>query len=733
MNLSAASSKKSALYNIQEWRHLAKALPWLVLVISLAVTFLMWKSEQKNAVHDLQMDFDSRVRDTNLRIEQRMKVYEQMLRGVQGAFAALSNMGRSEFHTYVSTLKLERDYPGVHGVGFSLVVPASQKDKHIAAMRREGFPAYLIRPEGARDIYTPTIYLEPFSEHNQQAWGFDNATDPVRFAAMERARDIDLPIVSGKIVPDKNSKDNQVQESFRMYLPVFKNGAPHDTVESRRANINGWIFSRFSMRELMDGILGETASEIDIDIHDGEEITDKSVMYDPDDSADSEDKSEIYDHDVSNGQISANALFFSVNRIQIAGHYWTIATRSQYPFEMRINREKPQFVAYAGIVGSLLLMLLTEVLVRSRASALEAAHEINRELTERKRAEERLRVAATMLQTVDEAVIVTDPDNNIISVNPAFHAITGYSTTDVIGKNPRLLSSGKHTSEFYKELWDTLLTTETWHGEIWDRRKSGELYIKWLSIKVMRDERGKLTHYMGVFSNSSNRKNVEDRLKFLTLYDALTGLPNRATFSDRLQQSLARARLDNSHFTLILIELDKFKFINDTFGHPFGDLLLKEVAKRLQNCISESDTVARVGGDEFCLLLTSIEKEQDARLISDKVQQSLNQSYELAGISLNIFASMGVAIYPEHGEDEIVLTRNVNTAMNYAKGNERDKVKFYETGMQEFIEEMRVAPTAWEFFFNRVASSKINKKIIKKTRPFVIVSNNSPTNTDDIK
>jgi len=668
MSLSAATVEKSASLHIQEWRRLGKLLPWLVLVASLMVTGLLWKGEQENSIYDLQTDFNYRVRDTSSRIEQRMKVYEQMLRGAQGAFAAFSSMGRSEFHTYVYTLNLAKDYPGVQGVGFELVVPAAQKDRHIAAIRKEGFPGYVIRPEGARDIYTPSIYMEPFTELNRSAFGFDNFTDPIRRAAMERARDHDLPIISGKIVADKFNKIKKGQAVFRMYLPVFRNGAPHNTVAERRANIIGWVYARFRMNDLMNGILGEAANEIDIEIHDGEDMSDQSVMYDP---------------DVSGSSAWSNALFHSTNRIEIAGHYWTIAVHSLYGFETRLDREKPNFIAYAGAATSLLLALLTGVLARGRARALQAAREINRELTERKRAEEGVRLASTVFHTMEEGVVVTDPDNKIISVNPAFTTITGYPVGEVIGKNPRILSAGKHPPEFYQAMWASLLATGSWHGEIWDRRKNGECYVKWLSIKAVRDEDGKLTHYVAVFFDISERKAAEEHMQYLAHHDALTGLPNRTLFTDRLQQSLAKAKRDKSHMALMFIDLDKFKPINDTFGHAVGDILLKEVAKRLQHCIMrESDTSARLGGDEFVVLLCSVDDQQNVRLIADKILYALSQPFELAGQSLQISASIGVAIYPEHGDDERQLVKNADIAMYHAKGGGRDNVKLYRPEMQ---------------------------------------------------
>lgn len=247
-----------------------------------------------------------------------------------------------------------------------------------------------------------------------------------------------------------------------------------------------------------------------------------------------------------------------------------------------------------------------------------------------------MRLAASVFNTVDEAVMVTSPDNFIVTVNPAFTAITGYSPDEVIGKNPRMFSAGKHSSAFYQEMWEKLVADGSWQGEICNRRKNGGLYIEWLSINVVRDENGKTTHHVAVFSDISERKAAEEQLHRMAHYDVLTGLPNRTLFTDRLHQALRKAKRDQAHLALMFLDLDKFKPVNDTLGHNIGDLLLTEVAKRLLDCVRESDTAARIGGDEFVVLLSHIEAEQDAISVAEKILHALVQPFELAGHSLHI-------------------------------------------------------------------------------------------------
>lgn len=304
------------------------------------------------------------------------------------------------------------------------------------------------------------------------------------------------------------------------------------------------------------------------------------------------------------------------------------------------------------------------------------------DITRSKQAEEMMRLSSTVFQTVDEAILVSDVDNRIITVNPAFTKVTGYAAEEVIGENPRILSSGKHDEMFYRELWDQLARAGSWAGEMWNRRKDGEIYVEWVSIKQVRDSHGKLTHYVAAFSDITSRKANEESIRHQAQYDALTDLPNRILLFDRLRQAISHAKRDKTHLALMYIDLDKFKPINDNLGHAIGDQLLQDVAYRMQDCVREMDTVARIGGDEFVVLLPVVENDQDALRVAEKIRVALNQSFDIAGKSLNISSSTGVVIYPEHGTSENELTGNADIAMYHAKESGRDNVKLFRKEMR---------------------------------------------------
>ncbi len=301
------------------------------------------------------------------------------------------------------------------------------------------------------------------------------------------------------------------------------------------------------------------------------------------------------------------------------------------------------------------------------------------DITERRLRDEAARLAETVFHTMDEAVTVTDANNRIVSVNPAFTAITGYSAAEVIGRNPKVLASGTHPVEFYREMWERLQSAGSWSGEIINRNRAGRLYVEWLSIKQVHDERGQPTHHVAVFSDISERKATEERMHHLAHFDVLTGLPNRALFSDRLHQAMAKARRDQKRLALMFVDLDRFKPVNDNLGHQVGDLLLKEVAARLSECLRrESDTVGRFGGDEFVVLLSEIDVARDVMVVADHVLEALAQPFFIVGHQIDISSSIGVAIFPDHGTDESLLIQSADTAMYRAKENGRNRVEVAE-------------------------------------------------------
>ncbi|HEY0846585.1 MAG TPA: diguanylate cyclase [Noviherbaspirillum sp.] len=302
---------------------------------------------------------------------------------------------------------------------------------------------------------------------------------------------------------------------------------------------------------------------------------------------------------------------------------------------------------------------------------------IGDDLTEAHRAEEKLKLTASVFESTNQAILVTDARTTIIAVNQAFTDLTGYSREEAIGQSPRLLKSGRHDQAFYEQMWKSIQDTGHWRGDVWDRRKDGSVYPKFLSISAIKNERGETTNYAGIFYEISERKAVEERLDFLAHFDTLTGLPNRCLLLDRLKASVERATRNGSKVGLLYLDLDHFKEINDTFGHAAGDLLLKRAAQRMLSCVRAADTVARLGGDEFVVLLPDIKKSGAAAQVAGKLQSALAMPYEIEGRSVPAVASIGISIFPDDHHEVEVLLKQADAAMYAAKQTARGGFRFH--------------------------------------------------------
>jgi diguanylate cyclase (GGDEF)-like protein/PAS domain S-box-containing protein len=304
-------------------------------------------------------------------------------------------------------------------------------------------------------------------------------------------------------------------------------------------------------------------------------------------------------------------------------------------------------------------------------------------LNRQEQARQRLSLAGAVLQHTQDAILVTDAENRIVDVNPAFEWTTGYSRDEVLGEDPRLLSSGEHDAEFYRAFWEQLLRTGSWEGEIHDRKKSGEVYPKWMNVTTIKDPQGRLSHYVASFRDLSEFKATQKRLEHLAHYDTLTGLPNRGLLIVRLEQALSLAHRNRWTLAVIFIDLDHFKEVNDSLGHSTGDRLLAEVGKRLLHCVRESDTIARLGGDEFVIVLDNVASPGAISEVVTKLRNALGAPVNLDGYELYITASMGISLYPEDGRNPEVLLRNADSAMYHVKKEGRNNWSAYSETMNE--------------------------------------------------
>ncbi len=328
-----------------------------------------------------------------------------------------------------------------------------------------------------------------------------------------------------------------------------------------------------------------------------------------------------------------------------------------------------------------------------------------------------LQLLEMVFQSNSTAIMITDCNNRIMAVNKSFTQLTGYQSDEVIGKSPAMFKSGRHDAGFYRSMWQTLQAQGEWSGEIWDRRKDGSHYPKWLKINVVRtNPYSQTVNYVASFTDLSESKVAEERIRLLAYQDPLTGLPNRLLLKDRLEHALASARRQqDGYLAVMFIDLDHFKNVNDSLGHAAGDQLLKEIACRLNTCVREEDTVARLGGDEFVIVLESLQNEDDAIAIVSKIQAALERTVKVEGTApgfalwsgfpaeggnspsepaserfgrkLHVSASIGIALYPNDGDSAEVLMQNADTAMYQAKSSGRNHYQFFAPFMNAHVRE----------------------------------------------
>lgn len=906
--------------------------PWLVLLLSLSLTWLTWRNTLAAQEQAEQAQFELQVRDVLNRIDQRMQVYQQILLSTRGLFEASKDVNREEFRRFVDSLHLAETYPGVQGLGFSRLIAPELLEQHVARIRQEGFASYTVQPGGPRDVYSAIIFLEPFSGRNLRAFGYDMYSEPVRRAAMARARDSGEAALSGKVRLMQEA-GREEQAGLLMYVPVYRNDAPHATPSERQAALLGWVYAPFRMRDLMNGIQGGRSGELDIEIYDGTNVRPEALMYD----SYQENLTSYVDKAAAR---KGNDRLGASHTLTIAGHPWTVISHPSPAFLLRMDRREPAQTAILGLAVSGMLFWLVWVLINGRRRALQAAHGMTRELREsearfrlladsvpaliwlsdtdrrfywfnrpwleftgrsldkeqgygwtdgihpedikryfdtyyasfeqrqpysiefrllhhdggwrwvadhgiprfknndsndefigyigsctdinerklmekalqrgeenfrrqsqamteilwgadvgtwewnihtgetsfnqrwaeiigyrledlapiniatwqhfthpddlkrsnlllqrcfrreidayecevrmrhsdgnwvwvldrgrvvewtedgqplrmsgthlditaRKQSETRLQLSANVFTHAREAIVIADPDGTIIDVNEAFTRITGYTREEALGNNPRMLQSGRQDADFYDEFWEVLLTKGHWSGEIWNRRKNGELYPTLMTISAVRDDNGRPQNYVALSTDITALKDYQRKLEHIAHYDVLTGLPNRALLADRMRHALSQCLRRNDALAVVYLDLDGFKAVNDRHGHEAGDELLVYVTRRMQEALREGDTLARIGGDEFIAVLIDLGEASHCEPILERLLQAAADPVNIRGQSLQVSVSIGITLFPDDRTDTDQLIRHADHAMYQAKQAGRNCYRFFTPPTEE--------------------------------------------------
>lgn len=628
-------------------RGLSIAVPVLLVLLTGLVAIYFLQNAAFNISRQIRQDeFDYQAREITLRIQQRLEAYEQVLRGVKGLYVASKSVERKEFRDYVRTLALAKDYPGIQGIGFSQIILPEDKAGHIEAIRKEGFPNYTLFPEGKRDLYTAIVYLEPAEGRNLRAFGYDMYSEPVRRAAMERARDLNQSAMSGKVRLVQEGNQG-VQAGFLIYLPVYRNGIPHKTVAERRANIVGWVYAPFRMNDLMQGILGEQTHNFDLEIYDGKSESPETMMYDS----------------VPPPNKAGTGLFHSSHQIETLGHVWTIELKSLPQFEKGIDTGRVNAIRVSGLLISFLVSLMVWQLASGRTRALKLAQDMTRELSEReyqlKDAQRMAHIGSWELDIPSNTVRWSDEMYRIFEIDPVSVGASYEAVMNVVHPEDRALLDNAYN--------DSVKTRTPYDIEHRLLFPDGRIKCVHERGETLYDVDGAAYKSIGTVQDITEQKMIQERIEHMAHYDTLTNLPNRALFYDRLRQALSLAKRSEAGLTLLFLDLDGFKQVNDTLGHQAGDLLLIGVAERLTSCVRESDTVSRLGGDEFTIIIGGTHNQEDVVAIAKKIIQAISVPFDLQGCEARIGISIGIARYTEDARNVDDLVKSADQAMYKAK------------------------------------------------------------------
>lgn len=342
-----------------------------------------------------------------------------------------------------------------------------------------------------------------------------------------------------------------------------------------------------------------------------------------------------------------------------------LRTEGRVEFESRINTAK----------GRLMSVDISSSLIHFENGT--QVQTLIRDITERKVTESRMALSAQVFESTNEAVLITDNNGDIVSVNKSFSRIYQYGALEVLGANPRMFRSGRQGKEFYEKMWASLKKDGLWQGELWNCRKSGEEFPVWETINAVKDGDGNVSHYVAIVSDISSVKRSQEEIDYLAYHDSLTGLPNRLLFNEQVKHALLRSKREGERLAVMFMDLDRFKNINDTLGHPVGDEVLRQASTRLKQTLREQDVIARIGGDEFILLLENIHEHAAAGSIAQKLLDCFSRPFHVADQDLYLSSSIGISIYPEDGEDVSSLVKNADTAMYQAKARGRNGYRYY--------------------------------------------------------
>lgn len=627
-------------------------LPWVVLVTGLGLTGLWCHQERSYKKLEHERTERDLAQEISGAILSRLQTNIAILDAVSGLFDASSDVTKDEFHSFYEAISEHGEtLKGIQGLGYAAVVPNGDISAFEQQVHRRGQPDFKVKPAGSRPLTTAILYLEPTDWRNQRAVGYDMYSQVTRRDAMQLAAETGQPALSG---PVRLLQENQVkpQVGALIYQAIYRNpDVSFGSSADRLSRVRGWAYSPLRMEDLIQGSLGTIKNPA---------LNGTAVLvYD---SSRSDPKNLLFDNfELANSKELNHPTW---SEVVVANRTWVIGIQLDH-----------RNLSPGGWSQTLLLQALVGMSLSSLAAVISqrllSSHLALRQLLEREQeASKEQALAGTVFESSPTGIVVTDADGLIIRVNTAFSQLSGYSELEAIGQKPNLLKSDRHESSFYEQMWKAIMQRGYWNGEIWNRHRSGQVIRHELSITAVFDQQRRITNFVGLLRDISERYSQQEQMRFMATHDQLTGLANRSLLIEELNLSLALAKRQNLGVGLLFIDLDNFKPVNDLYGHGTGDQLLQVVAQRLSACVRKSDTLCRQGGDEFVLLVPNAPKLEQLLMIANNLNQAIQQPFNnhpQIPSTINLSASIGVARWPDHANDADSLIEAADTAMYRAK------------------------------------------------------------------
>ena len=625
---------------------------WVTLLLSLGLTVLAWRATTSYVDNLGKIRFDARVSEAHATLTSHLVAHEQALRGAQAYVGATGQPSRQDWRRMYETVRFEDNHPGFNGIAYLQAFTQKEYAKTLSFLK-QSHPDFTIRPPGKRDRYVVVSAYEPSTPLNRKAIGADSWSNDERRRTLESAGDSGEIRITGKITLVMDKADEN-RPGFLMYQAVYRKGSLPGTLEERQQNLIGFIVAPFRIASLTERIYDANNIDIALRIIDVTKTTGDQLF-----------------HSTHPEQDFGKAEHQEMRPVSIGGRTWNIHYASLPVFEAANDRAQPTRLLAGGLLISLLLFVIVWSITSTRARAIRMAQRMTRSLRDN---ETKLR---ELFAQAPLAIWTLDHEGRILECNDKFPDYIGSTREKIIGLSMLTEVKDQLLAEPIRRAiaGETVAFESPYTSTTGNRSSIYKFHFQPVTLE------GVFAFVLAFAEDISDRKLAEAHVEHMAHHDALTGLANRTLLNDRLKHAITNAQRRRRTQALLFIDLDHFKTVNDTMGHSAGDALLLEVAQRLRECVRESDTLARIGGDEFVILLTNLIRPDDATRVAEKLIAALGLPISVENHIFNITASVGIAVWPGDGADAETLMRNADVAMYHAKNSGRNNYQFFTPEM----------------------------------------------------